>query len=202
MVEAQISGVFNLTKQIGKQYFRDIFATSCGYKIIRVDVKKVGDRKIVDFVARAMNNFLASSQKSGTRYKGNRANDVGKKMETGIIEELKKTPLVPTSLGSSGYPDLYVAYKSKKIYIELKTSAQTKKATTHHRLFYFTSGKKVNADAHHLLLQIQIEEEADKYWRVVSWQLRDLYNLKVSLKTEWNANYADFEATGLLVEGT
>ena len=149
-----------------------------------------------------MINFLSSTSKSGTRYKGNRANDVGKKLETPIIEEFKKTDLVPNPLGSSGYPDLYVEYKTRKIYIELKTSAQKRKHATHHRLFYFTSGKKITCDAHHLLLQIQIEEEADKYWRVVSWQLRDLYDLRVSLKTEWNANNADFEAAGLLIEGT
>jgi hypothetical protein len=56
-------------------------------------------------------------------------------------------------------------------------------------------------DAHHLLLQIQIIEEADKYWKVASWELRDLYNLKVGLKTEWNANQGDFDDAGLLVKG-
>jgi hypothetical protein len=124
-------------------------------------------------------------------------------MENGIVEEMKKTKLLkPTELGSSGYPDLYVEYNKQKIYIELKTSAQKKKKETNHRLFYFTSGKKINCDAHHLLLQVQIEEEVDKYWQVVSWQLRDLYNLKVGLKTEWNANHQDFVDSGLLVEGS
>lgn len=194
--------IFGLSKKFGKQNFRDILKSSCGYKIVKVDMDNTEDKQMIESAAKAMKNFLNATKKSDTRYKGNRANDVGKKMETGIIEELKKTSLIPTPLGSSGYPDLYVEYHAHKVYIELKTSAQTKKEQTHHRLFYFTSGKKVTCDAHHLLLQIQIEEEADKYWRVVSWQLRDLYNLKVGLKTEWNANHADFEAAGLLVEGT
>lgn len=194
--------IFGLSKKLGKRNFRDILESSCGYKIVKVDMDNAQDKQIIESVAKAMNNFLNATKKSGTRYKGNRANDVGKKMETGIIEELKKTSLIPTPLGSSGYPDLYVEYQTHKVYIELKTSAQVKKAQTHHRLFYFTSGKKITCDAHHLLLQIQIEEETDKYWRVVSWQLRDLYNLKVGLKTEWNANHADFEAAGLLVQGT
>lgn len=196
-----ISKVFDLSKQFGKQNFRDVLAGTCKFKIVQVDMANENDRKIVDSITKAMNNFLNSTKKSGTRYKGNRANDVGKKMETGIIEEMKKTPLKPTLLGSSGYPDLYIEHGIQKIYIELKTSAQKKKQDTHHRLFYFTSGKKINCDAHHLLLQIQIEEERDKYWQVISWQLRDLYNLKVSLKSEWNANYADFENAGLLKEG-
>jgi len=201
MTTQEIGNVFGLPQKIGKQYFRDILESSCGFKLIRIDVKKTNDKQLVDTMSKAMTNFLSSTKKADMRYKGNRANDVGKKLETGIIEELKKTALIPTPLGSSGYPDLYVEYKTRKIYIELKTSAQKKKKDTHHRLFYFTSGKKVTCDAHHLLLQVQIEEEADKYWRVVSWQLRDLYNLKVTLKTEWNANNADFEVAGLLIEG-
>jgi len=201
MATQEIRNVFGLTQKIGTQYFRDILESSCGFKLIRIDVKKTRDKQLIDAMSKAMTNFLSSTKKAGMRYKGNRANDVGIKLETGIIEELKKTALVPTALRASGYPDLYVEYKTQKIYIELKTSAQKKKKDTQHRLFYFTSGKKVTCDAHHLLLQVQIDEEADKYWRVVSWQLRDLYNLKVALKTEWNANNADFEAAGLLIEG-
>ena len=195
-----IEEVFALPKEIGKQKFRNILEQSCKYKIIKVDPDSPDDKKIIISITKAMNNFLDSTRKGGVRYTGNRANDVGKKMETGIIEEMKKTALKPTSLGASGYPDLYVEYNSQKIYIELKTSAQKDKPNTHHRLFYFTSGKKITCDAHHLLLQIQIIEESPKYWRVVSWQLRDLYNLKVGLKTEWNANDADFEAAGVLID--
>lgn len=196
-----LSEVFGLSKKYGKLNFRDVLVAACNYNIVPVDMSNEDDKKIVDLLAKALNNFLSSTEKTGTRYTGNRANDIGKKMETGIIEEMKKTSLKPTQLGSSGYPDLYIEHKSRRIYIELKTSGQKKKKDTHHRLFYFTTGKKITCNAHHLLLQIQIEEEQDKYWRVISWQLRDLYNLKVSLKSEWNANNADFEEAGLLREG-
>jgi hypothetical protein len=196
-----IKEVFELSKGIGKRNFRDILKMSCNYEIKEVDINIEEDKKIVNLIAKVMNNFLSTTKKSQTRYMGNRANDVGKNMETGIIEEMKKTPLKPIKLGSSGYPDLKIEYNSNTIYVELKTSAQKKKKDTHHRLFYFTSGKKIKCDAHHLLLQIQIDEEANKYWRVVSWQLRDLYHLQVALKTEWNANNTDFETAGLLIEG-
>jgi hypothetical protein len=148
-----------------------------------------------------MNNFLKTSRQASARYMANRANDAGQKMEGAIVEEMKKTSLNPTKLGSSGYPDLLVEFNGKKSYIELKTSAQKDKEGTHHRLFYFTSGKKIKYDAHHLLLQIQISEEANKYWKVEYWELRDLYNLKVGLKTEWNANQQDFDKAGLLTSG-
>lgn len=197
----ELNEVFGLQKQFGKQYFRDVLKASCDYTIIKVDKNNAVDRKIVDLIGGAMINFLNAVNRAGIRFKGNRANDVGKKLEDGIIEEMKKTVLKPTKLGASGYPDLYLEFDSEKVFLELKTSAQKRKRDTHYRLFYFTSGKKITCDAHHLLLQIQIEEEANKYWQVVSWQLRDLYDLKVTLKSEWNANNADFEATGLLVEG-
>ena len=200
-MNVELKEVFGLSKDFGKKYFRDILEISCKYKIREIDLTNSDDKNIISFIGKAMNNFINTSTSSETRYKGNRPNEVGKNMEIGIIEEMKKTPLKPTKLGSSGYPDLYIEYDSQKVYVELKTSAQKKKADTHHRLFYFTSGKKITCDAHHLLLQIQINEEASKYWQVVSWQLRDLYNLQVSLKTEWNANNADFEAAGLLIEG-
>ena len=122
-------------------------------------------------------------------------------MESAIVEEMKKTSLNPEKLGKTGYPDLKITLDGQTSYIELKTSAQGNKAETHHRLFYFTSGKKIKADAHHLLLQIQICKEAEIYWKVEYWELRDLYNLKVGLKTEWNANQGDFEGAGLLMKG-
>jgi hypothetical protein len=50
-------------------------------------------------------------------------------------------------------------------------------------MFYFTSGKKIKSDARHLLLQIQMEEESNKYWKVISWQIRDLSGLKAILFT-------------------
>ncbi len=159
------------------------------------------DQKLLNTIKAAMDNFMAASRKSGTRYKASRANEAGSKMESAIVEEMKKTSLNPEKLGKTGYPDLKITLDGQTSYIELKTSAQGNKAETHHRLFYFTSGKKIKADAHHLLLQIQICKEAEIYWKVEYWELRDLYNLKVGLKTEWNANQGDFEGAGLLMKG-
>ena len=118
------------------------------------------------------------------------------------MEEMKKTTLNPVKLGSSGYPDLLIVLDGKTSYLELKTSAQKNKKGTHHRLFYFTSGKKIKADAHHLLLQIQISKDMETIWKVEYWELRDLYKLNVGLKTEWNANQADFNNAGLLLQGS
>jgi hypothetical protein len=43
-----------------------------------------------------------------------------------------------------------------------------------------------------------MEEEENKYWKVVSWELRDLSKLETQLKTEFNANSANLGETLLL----
>lgn len=202
MADSPVKSVFGLTKSIGRRPFPEVLTASCGHRIIPIDPANPDDKRLVDAVTKAMRDFLKVSARSGVRYRGNRANDVGKQLEPTIIEEMRKANLSPTPLGGSGYPDLSLEFEGKKVYVELKTSSQKKKHETHHRLFYFTSGKKIKTDAHHLLLQVQIDEEKDKYWKVESWQLRDLADLVVGLKTEWNANYADFEGTRLLSEGS
>lgn len=196
-----IKEISQLPSVLGKRGFSEILVAVCGHSILPMDLTDTADSKLLDTIKQAMDNFMKASRKSETRYKASRANEAGSKMESAIVEEMKKTWLDPEKLGSSGYPDLLIKLDGKTSYIELKTSAQKNKKGTHHRLFYFTSGKKIKMDAHHLLLQIQIVEEVDKYWKVASWELRDLYNLKVGLKTEWNANQGDFDDAGLLVKG-
>ena len=62
------------------------------------------------------------------------------------------------------------------------------------RSFYYSSPKKIDSDARHLLLQVRMEEEADKYWKVISWEVRDLSSLEVQLKTEFNVGSKEFKA--------
>lgn len=193
--------ISQLPAELKKCSFSDVLVGVCAHRILPIDRTNEEDVKLLDTIKKAMDNFMKASRKSETRYKAGRANEAGSKMESAIVEEMKKTSLNPEKLGSSGYPDLLIKLDGQTSYIELKTSAQKNRRGTHHRLFYFTSGKKIKMDAHHLLLQIQIVEEADKYWKVSSWELRDLYNLKVGLKTEWNANQSDFDNAGLLVKG-
>ena len=66
---------------------------------------------------------------------------------------------------------------------------------------YLTSGKKVKDDARHLLLLIQMEEEESKYWKIMSWRIRDIPNFKLGLKTEFNSNFQGLHKTHLLASG-
>ncbi len=45
---------------------------------------------------------------------------------------------------------------------------------------------------------MQLEEEDNKIWKVVAWELRDLSTLKTRLKTEFNAGFGDLALVRLL----
>ena len=201
MVDTVPKEIFALTKKIGKVSFPDVLLSSCNYKIISFDNSIPKDAELLKHLNFALGNFIKLTKKTGSRFRGNRINDIGKQIEPLIEQELRKTPLEVNKLGASGYPDFEIKQGSRVTYLELKTTGNIQKSETHHRMFYFTSGKKINSDARHLLLQIQMEEEENKYWKVISWQLRDFSKLKVRLKTEFNANFGDFEKTPLLKSG-
>lgn len=202
MVDVALKDVFALSKKIGKIPFSEVLKSSCGYKIIPFDQNIPEDAELLKHLTYALNNFLKLTKKSKSRYMGQRINDVGKQIEDQIVQEIKRAPFEVNKLGESGYPDFEIKQNGKIIaYLELKTTGNIKKSETHHRMFYFTSGKKISSDAKHFLLQIQMEEEVNKYWKVVSWQLRDFSKLNVRLKTEFNANFGDFEKTPLLKSG-
>lgn len=43
-----------------------------------------------------------------------------------------------------------------------------------------------------------MQEEANKYWKVMAWELRDLSKLEVRLKTEFNTGFSGLAKTPLL----
>jgi hypothetical protein len=192
--------VFDLRKKLGKLFFSEVVESSCGRKVLPVNIKDPHDVALINHLAFALNKFVALSKKSGQRFHGGRINEIGKQIESLIEAEIRKTPLAINKLGSSGYPDFEILQNQRVTYLELKSTGNINKKSTHHRMFYFTTGKKIKSDARHLLLQIQMEEESNKYWKVLSWQIRDLSGLKVSLKSEFNANFQDFDKTPLLRE--
>ena len=123
---------------------------------------------------------------------GVQINDVGKRFECMIAEELRKTPFEASVLGRPGYPDCVLKQGQRVTYLEIKTSACIhKEANRYLKTFSFSSGKKIKSDARHLLLKVQLVEEDNKIWKVAAWELRDLSTLKTRLKTEFNAGFGD-----------
>ena len=47
-------------------------------------------------------------------------------------------------------------------------------------------------------MKVQLEEEDNKIWKAVAWELRDLSTLKTKLKTEFNAGFGDLAVVRLL----
>jgi len=103
-------------------------------------------------------------------------------------------------VGGSGYPDHELIDQAGRLtYFETKVSSQIGESSA--RAFYYSGGKKIKADARHLLIGWEIEEESTRHWKVVGWKLVDLSHLRVSLKTEFNANNPDiYKADALLGE--
>lgn len=76
-------------------------------------------------------------------------------------------------------------------YLEVKTSAV--KDESGFRYFYYPDGSKIKHDAKHLLINIQVSKSklADNYWIIESFNIIDLSELEVKLKTEFNASKND-----------
>lgn len=201
MPSVDLREIFNLREDVGKVTLREVIEASCNCNVIPINQTDAQDIELLSHLARSLNNFMNLTRRSGSRFRGERINDVGKNLENMVVGEIKKTPLEVEKLGASGYPDFEIRQDNRTTYLEIKTTGNIKKSKTHHRMFYISSGKKVKTDARHLLLQIQMEEERDKYWKVISWELRDITELKLGLKTEFNANFQDIGETVLLNSG-
>lgn len=186
-----LSEIYKFSKDLGRVDFSELVKCSSNFKIIPVSMKNPEHKTIIDLLVKALNNFVKSNRKA-TRFTGNRVNDIGSALEETIRQEILKVKMNAEKLKGSGYPDLMITHNGLTVYVEMKSSGTKNKDTVNHRLFYYTSGKKIKTDAVHLLLQIDLTEEKDKIWIVDGWTLRDLIKLKVGLKSEFNANQKDF----------
>ncbi len=179
--------------------FSDLVRESSGHLVLPIDPGSKEDMFLLKHLSQALTAFVKLTEKSGQRFTGNRINDVGKRFEYMIAEELRKTPLEASVLGRPGYPDCVLKQGERVTYLEIKTSASIQKeANKYLKTFSFSSGKKIKSDARHLLLKVQLEEEDNKIWKVVAWELRDLSTLKTRLKTEFNAGFGDLADVRLL----
>jgi len=179
--------------------FADLVRESSGHLVLPIDPCSREDMLLLRHLSQALTAFVRLTEKSGQRFTGNRINDVGKGFEYMIADELRKTPLEASVLGRPGYPDCVLKQGERVTYLEIKTSASVQKESNKYlKTFSFSSGKKIKSDARHLLLKVQLEEEDNKIWKVVAWELRDLSTLKTRLKTEFNAGFGDLAVVRLL----
>ncbi len=154
-----------------------------------MDLSKSTDKNLIDLLKSILGGFLKTSTSTRSRYQGSRVNEVGRRIEESIVNEMNKLPLLVKRLGKTGYPDIEISYKDSITYLEMKTSSV--KLNSGFRYFYYTKGDKIKSDARHLLLDVAVTEESPRYWKVDSWYLSDLSKLRVRLKNEFNASKGD-----------
>lgn len=181
--------VFGLSKELGKVDFPLIVKLSTGYDVIPINSSNELDKKFIDILNSILKKFLKTCASTRSRYQGNRVNEVGRRIEETIVNEMNKLPLSVKRLAKSGYPDIEIQYQDLTSYLEMKTSSVKEKSGF--RYFYYTSGDKIKNNARHLLLDIAVTEENPGYWKVEKWSLSDLSKLMVRLKNEFNASKTD-----------
>ncbi len=95
--------------------------------------------------------------------KGSRINEVGRKIEETLVNEMNKLLLIARRLGKTSYPD-----------IEISQKQLSKKQSTYDISTVVTY--KIKANARHLVLNIAVTEEWPRYWKV------DDYEIGVNIK--------------------
>jgi hypothetical protein len=179
--------------------FSDLIRELSGYSVLPIDLASEEDIILLKHLSQALTAFVRRTQKSGQRFRANRINDIGNRLESVIAEELRKTPLEAHLLGKPGYPDCVLKQGERITYLEIKTSASVHKGTNKYlRGFSFSSADKIESDGRHLLLKMQVEEEDSKIWRVIGWKLHDISPLVTRLKTEFVAGIGDLAEVRLL----
>jgi len=177
----------------------ELIEATSSYRVIPLNTNNKEDKELYDSLTRAADNLIKICQKTRRRFQGNRINEVGIAIEEEFVQELRKTNLTPKLLVNKGYPDMEVDDQyGRKTYLESK--ATSKRWDDTFRSFYYSTGKKITTDARHLLIGWKIEEENDKYWKVLDWKIVDLYYLKLGLKSEFNASNKDVYIRAAKVE--
>lgn len=179
--------------------FKDVVEVTSGKIVESIDMSDEADLLLISEIEDAARSLIDRVSRANRRYQANRANEVGSRIENEFIGELRSTRLTPKQLGQSGYPDLKVECPEGRIvYIESKVTSRGWDASM--RSFYYSSGRKVEHDAPHLLIGWRIEETDANYWDLKGWKLTDVSKLTVNLKNEFNATNKDIYASGSVLK--
>jgi hypothetical protein len=182
----KISELIKLSKEIDQISFPEIVRLSTNYTVIPLDFQNEQDKTLIRQIKKSANHFISYYNRTQQRFRGDRINDIGKRIEEVFVEELKKTTIEPRLLSKSGYPDMKLIEKSNRItYLESK--AVSKGWDSSLRSFYYTNGTKIDSDGRHLLIAWNIIEESAKYWKILDFKICDLSKLELNLKLEFNA---------------
>lgn len=184
-----LKNIFRLSKQVGHVPFRDVVRESSGFEVLPM-TEDAEDKELITQLRYALSSFMTLAEKSNMRFTGNRINDVGKKFENVLTNQVERTTIEIKPLRSSGYPDYKLKQGDRITYLDIKATGNPDSEESTFRTFYYSSGRKLDSDGRHLLVKFQMTEEQPKSWKVADWEIKDLYNLEVGLKTEFNTGFA------------
>lgn len=180
------SGI-EITRQMQNIPFFEVIKATTKFQFHSMNLQDPQDLEVFNEITISANNLIKYIKSTGTGYKGNRINEVGRNIELVFVEELKKSKLKPFQLTSAGYPDIKIIDSFGRVtFLESKAVSQDWESTF--RSFYYTNGKKIDADARHLLIGWDVSKESGEYWVVKGWKLVDLSKLMVDTKMEFHSN--------------
>lgn len=190
--EAVLKEIFVLSEKVGSVPFPMIVKASSGFDVIPINLEDPKDKELLKTLNRILNSYLSTLKKTHGRLEGDRPNEVGSRIEAGLVHEMKSSPLKVRQLIKKGYPDIEISEENGRLtYMEVKTSSSVEPSDL--RYFYYSSGEKIKGNARHLLLNIAISKvpNSGNIWKVEKCSISDLSKLSVKLKAEFNATQRD-----------
>lgn len=197
-IQELVKSGIKITKQMQNIPFFEVIKATTPFNFYSLNLKDPQDLEVFNEITISANNLIKYIKSTGTGYKGNRINEVGRNIELVFVEELKKSKLKPFQLKATGYPDIKIIDSFGRVtFLECKAVSQDWESTL--RSFYYTSGKKIDADARHLLIAWDVCKESGEYWVVKGWKLVDLSRLMVDTKMEFHSNNKQIYTKDLII---
>jgi hypothetical protein len=108
--------VFGLSNELGRGVdFSLIVKQSTVFDIIPISRVNTPDKTFIDILNGILRKFLKTSSSARSRYQGNRINEVGRRIEETIVNEMNKFPLSVKRLAKTGYPDIEISLTVRKL---------------------------------------------------------------------------------------
>jgi len=205
-----------------KLEFHIVIESTIHKKIIPVNMADENDKLLLENIYTIVNNFAVQYNKTPITFdlykslvnppkpKSFRNNEVdvfADKIIPSFFQKNKDNLKIITSferLSLNGYPDEVIFDKYGRVtYLEIKTTSRRDVGSP--RDFFFSplknSKKKIKDDGHHLLLCLDTFEQKEKEFIITGWCLIDLFNIKVSMKPEFNTDNLElYKKENILLE--
>jgi len=199
-VPCLVTALMDDERELKGDPFREVIQAATGKRVLPIDTARVADRELVAKIGRALDAVLLKLNAPESPAKDRRRiNEVSALFETAIKAELNAVegfacdfpPLASGARQRSGYPDLRLVDRQtgRVVYLDPKLYERTSRLSSL-RTFYFEPKRETNKildDAHHLIVGIEHDGQTGA-WKFLNWELVDLANFRVKLKTEFQAS--------------